>query len=119
MGRRTNLQLNHLMQKLEVDQGTVFDAALSQMQMVYQFNVRTFVRAIMQYTDIDRQSSLYRREVDVSEEDVFGQFLFSYKLNPQTVLFVGYTDSRAGVNDRDLTETGRTFFMKLGYALLY
>jgi len=119
VGRRTNLQLNHLMQKLEVDQGTVFDAGLSQMQMVYQFNVRTFVRAIVQYTDIDRDSALYRETVDPSEEDVFGQFLFSYKLNPQTVFFVGYTDSREALNERDLTQTGRTFFMKLGYALLY
>jgi hypothetical protein len=77
----------------------------------------------VQYTDIERDADLYQRDVDPSEEDLFGQFLCSYKLNPQTVLFVGYTDSRYGVNDgvnnTDLTQTGRTFFMKLGYALLY
>lgn len=119
VARHTNLSLNYLMQKLEVDQGKLFEAGLSQAEVVYQFNVRTFVRAIVQYTDITRNADLYHQPVDADEKDLFGQFLFSYKLNPQTVLFVGYTDSRAGLNDTDLTQTGRTFFLKLGYALLY
>jgi hypothetical protein len=110
------------MQKLEVDQGTVFDASLSQMQMVYQFNVRTVVRAIVQYTNVDRDPALYRRQVDPSEEDVFGQFLFSYKLNPQTVLFLGYSDNQLGGeldgNPLALTRADRTLFLKVGYALV-
>jgi hypothetical protein len=119
VARHTNLSFNYLMQKLEVDQGKLFEAGLSQAEVVYQFNVRTFVRAIVQYTDITRNADLYHQPVDADEKDLFGQFLFSYKLNPQTVLFVGYTDSRAGLNETDLTQTGRTFFLKLGYALLY
>jgi len=47
---------------------------------------------------------------------LFSQFLFSYKLNPQTVLFLGYSDTSAADQRIDLTRTDRTFFLKLGYA---
>ena len=44
------------------------------------------------------------------------QLLFSHKPNPQTVLFVGYSDNRLGLRQIDLTQTDRTFSVKLGYA---
>ena len=52
---------------------------------------------------------------------VFTQFLFSYTVNPQTVLFLGYSDNSTGLltpelDRTDLTRTDRTFFLKLGYA---
>jgi hypothetical protein len=89
------------------------------MKLIYQFNVRTFVRAIVQYQDLQRNPELYFRPVRPKQDDLFGQFLFSYKLNPQTVLFAGYTDSRLGFQNVDLAQTDRTFFLKVGYALLF
>jgi hypothetical protein len=118
-GRNLSLQLDHAYQKLDVPGGRLFDVNLTQMKLIYQLNVRTFVRAIVQYQDLERNPKLYVRTVRPEQEDVFGQFLFAYKLNPQTVLFAGYTDSRLGLQGVDLTETGRTFFLKLGYAFLY
>ncbi len=52
---------------------------------------------------------------------VFTQFLLSYKVNPQTVIFLGYSDNAQGMLRPDLTRTDltrfdRTFFLKLGYA---
>ena len=44
------------------------------------------------------------------------QVLFSYKINPQTVFFLGYSDSHWGNQDIDLTQSGRTVFAKIGYA---
>ena len=38
------------------------------------------------------------------------------KLNPQTVLFLGYSDNSANATAVDVTQTDRTFFVKLGYA---
>jgi hypothetical protein len=119
IGRSVNLQLDHILQTLDVDGGELFEVNLTQLGLIYQFNVRTFVRAIVQYQDLQRDPDLYAFEVDPQTEDFFGQFLFSYKLNPQTVLFLGYTDTRFGVQGIDLTQTDRTFFLKLGYALLY
>ena len=56
------------------------------MRVVYQFNIRTFVRAILQYTNIDRDPTLYEDEVDAQTRELGTQLLFSYKLNPQTVV---------------------------------
>ena len=44
------------------------------------------------------------------------QYLFSYKLNPQTVFLMGYSDNASASEAIDLTRPDRTFFMKIGYA---
>ena len=56
--------------------------------------------------------------VEPKTEQLFTQLLFSYKLNPQTVVFIGYSDTALGFEDLSLTRIGRTFFVKLGYAWL-
>ncbi len=75
-----------------------------------------FVRTIMQYRDIVRDPSLYTFPVNAKDEDLFTELLYSYKINPQTVAFVGYSDGRVGTETFDLTRANRTFFVKLGYA---
>ena len=52
----------------------------------------------------------------VKTRQLFPQMLFSYKLNPQTVLFVGYSSTRFGSDTLDYGETDRTLFVKVGYA---
>ncbi len=54
--------------------------------------------------------------MEPEEQSLTSQVLFSYKLNPQTVLFLGYSDSHYGDQTVDLTQTERTFFAKVGYA---
>ena len=65
-----------------------------------------------------RDPDLYRDEVDAVTERLFTQLLFSYKINPQTVLFLGYADNREGDELNDLTESDRTLFFKFGYAFV-
>ena len=116
LGRHLRTQLSHVYQRLDVRGGELFTANLTQLSGVYQLNVRTFLRAILQYTDVQRNPALYLAAVDKRTEALFSQFLFSYKLNPQTVLFLGYSDTSAADQRIDLTRTDRTFFLKLGYA---
>jgi len=78
--------------------------------------VRTFVRGIVQYRSVSRNLAKYTVPVGESDEGLFGQFLFSYKVNPQTVVFVGYSENQAGTESFDLVRSDRTFFVKLGYA---
>jgi hypothetical protein len=59
---------------------------------------------------------MYGSPVDARSRHVFAQFLFSYKLNPQTVLFLGYSDNSAAASSASLVRADRTFFMKIGYA---
>ncbi len=106
-------------EKLRVTGGQLFDAQLAQARIVYQLNVRTFVRAIIQFQDLDKNPDLYTFPVRARERDLFGQFLYSYKINPQTVLFTGYTNTRLGLFGIPLEQTDRSFFVKIGYALLY
>ena len=86
-------------------------------QRVYRhFDVRTLIRLIAQYRRIDRDPSLFPTPVPPEDSRLFLQFLVSYKLNPRTVVFFGYSDNYKGLYDLHLTQTNRTFFMKLGYA---
>ncbi len=142
IGRRVRLDLSHEQRDLEIGEGRLFLAALSQMRLAFQMNRRTFVRAIVQYQDVERDISLYPACVAdpagcglrPASQNLFTQLLFSYKVNPQTAVFVGYTDSRSGLerfvddpaapagpalrDEIDLTRTDQTFFFKIGYAFV-
>src|SRR6185436_8880071 len=125
LGRHLNTRLSHSYQRLEVANGQeLFNVNLTQLRAVYNFNVRMLVRAILQYRDLEQEPALYGFPVRDQAETLLSQLLFSYKLNPQTVLFVGYADNalgfdQEGVRQVDLTRTDRTFFVKVGYAFLW
>jgi len=118
LGRHFNVNLWHSYQRLNFRGEKIFTANLSQLRLIYNFSVRTFVRAIIQYLDVVRNPDLYLFPISHKTNTVFTQFLFSYKLNPQTVLFLGYSDNYLGWAGIDITQTNRTFFIKIGYAWL-
>ena len=58
-------------------------------------------------------------EVDSRSRRLATQLLYSYKVNPQTVLFLGYSDAAEDGDELSAFETtGRTLFAKVGYAWL-
>jgi hypothetical protein len=61
---------------------------------------------------------MYIDEIDPVFRHLFTQLLFSYKINPQTVLFLGYTDNYRGYQGTGLPQVNRKFFLKIGYALV-
>ena len=125
LGRRLRGEISHVFQRLRVDDGELFTARLTQGRLIFHFNQRTFVRLIVQDTSIDRNVRVYDdpNSVDPQSRRVFTQLLFSYKVNPQTLILVGYSDTYLGGEDAgpspmpvDLTQQQRAFFVKLGYA---
>ncbi len=50
------------------------------------------------------------------DEELYAQLLFSYKVNPRTVVFVGYSEDSRGDATYDLTPAIKSVFVKLGYA---
>lgn len=118
VGRHLYLQADHLSEKMQVDEGELYTANLAQARVVYQFTANTFARVVVQYLDLHRNPRLYHDEVNARSTHLLTQFLVSYKLNPQTVAFAGYSDNRDGSERLDLTRSDRTFFLKLGYAWL-
>lgn len=119
IGDHLNAQVDVLQQDLDVAGGRLFRARLAQMEVVYQWNVRTFVRGIFQYLDVDHTPELYLGEPPEDVEEFFAQLLFSYKINPQTVLFLGYSDTRQGFAGARLDRADRALFLKLGYAWIH
>jgi hypothetical protein len=118
VGAPLNLQLTHSYERLAVPSGWLYTANLLQFRVVWHFNRQTFVRAILQYTDVSRDPSRYVTPTSPKSTKLFSQFLFSYKLNPQTVLLAGYSDNYQGGRSVSLTQTNRTLFLKVGYAWL-
>jgi hypothetical protein len=118
LGRSLSATLSHNYQKLTVAGGRLFTANLTELRAVYYISSRMFVRGIAQYTNVDRNPDLYTFAVPANTRRLFSQFLFSYKLNPQTVALLGYADNARGDRTIDVTRTDRTFFAKIGYAWL-
>jgi len=112
------LRLRATLLQLDTKQGEdVFEAGVYDIRMTWQFNRRSFLRFTTQIQSIDRNQDLYIDEVNARERDVGRQLLYSYKINPQTVFFLGYSDNHIDDDDLDgLQETDRTLFMKIGYA---
>ena len=67
---------------------------VDRLRATYTFTSRVFVRAIGQYVQTTRDPTLYLSEVARKTRGFSGSALFAYKLNWQTVLFVGYGDNR-------------------------
>jgi len=115
-GKHLRLSLGHTFERMTVQDARLYTANILQSSVVYQFNVRTFFRAIIQYVDYDYNPSNYTFPIDPEYRRFFAQVLFSYKINARTVLFLGYSDNYFGSQEYGLTQSDRTFFVKLGYA---
>lgn len=116
---RLSGEAEHTYQALDVAGGRLFTANLTQAKVLWHLNLRTYIRAIVQYTDVDRTTALYQFPVADQTRRVFTQWLFNYKINPQTVVLLGYSDNAMGDRTTDLTRANRTLFLKVGYAWLF
>lgn len=122
LGKHLSLKIGHTMQRLNEQEtgANIFTAHLSDVRLTWQFSVRSFLRLVVQHQDIERNTALYV-DTDTAgrSRSLATQLLYSFKVNPQTVLFVGYSD--AGEDGSTLgrfTTTERTLFAKVGYAWL-
>ena len=94
----------------------LFRAQVSRVKGTYTFSARMFARGILQYVSTRNDPSLFLRPVDAKSGSLEGSALLAYKLNWQSVMFIGYGDTRE-LTDRDRFEKqDRQFFVKLSYA---
>jgi hypothetical protein len=118
IGRHLLLRYDGVLVQFDQKDGTkIFDASVHDVRLTWQFSVRSFLRLTAQFQDIERNPDSYVDDVDRRSRDIGRQLLYSYKINPQTVFFLGYSD--ALIDDDNLsglTTTDRTWFMKIGYA---
>jgi hypothetical protein len=118
LGRHLKFEIDHTYEHLNVEGGRLFTAHLPELRTIWQFDVRTFVRLILQYEHVDRDLGLYDNPADFQAEtrQLFTQFLFAWKANPQTVFFLGYSDNRDNETIQSMKLRNRTIFAKIGYA---
>jgi hypothetical protein len=106
---------------LNVDTATasgqrLFTARVSRVRATYTFTSRLFVRGIGQYVSTDRNPSLFTFETAARSAEFTGSVLLSYKVNWQSVMFIGYGDARELTDGNHLAPSDRQFFVKLSYA---
>jgi len=116
LGAHVYLSLDSTYERMDVEGERLFTARIGRLTTAYQFNAECFVRGIVQLVDYDYNGAMYKDARDPRTKKLFGQLLFSYKLNPRTVLFVGATDSRVGNEEYSPVTADRTVFAKVGYA---
>jgi len=109
--------LRHTYRTLDADNAEVFTANLTDLRLSYQFSVRSFVRLALIYSDITQNPLNNQGVVTPREKNLGTQLLYSYKLNPQTLFFAGYSDHAYSDDEiQQLTRDDRSVFLKFSYA---
>jgi hypothetical protein len=94
----------------------LFQTRLGRIRAVYNFNSRSWLRLIGQYAETESNPDLYTAAVTPKVGDFNGSVVFAYKLNWQTVLFLGYGDQRELDVREDLQPAANQAFFKISYA---
>ncbi len=115
---RLDLLFNINRDTLDVEGGRLFTAMIERIRAQYSFSNKSLVRVIAQYVHTDYEPSRYLFPVPEQDGSFLGSVLYSYKVNWQTVLFVGYGDQRLLLEDDHLARANRALFFKVSYAFI-
>jgi hypothetical protein len=97
--------------------GRLFTADVLRLRANYTFSARSWLRLIGQWVHTEREAALYTFAVNPEDEGFSGSAVFAYKLNWQTVLFLGLADNRTLHTDSERLEpSDRSVFLKVSYA---
>jgi len=116
-----NLMLNQVQSWVNVGDAAgvsrqLFIARVSRVRGTYTFTSRLFARATGQYVSTSRDAGLYLVPTPAKSGTLTGQVLLSYKLNWQSVVFIGYGDDRVLTTQDRFEKVDRQFFVKVSYA---
>ncbi len=101
--------------------GRLLTAQIPRLRAVYTFNSQAWLRLIGQWSEVKRHPGLYPdpSAVDAKSRDFGGSAVFAYKLNWQTVLFLGYSEAQTldtQNEPQELQPVARQGFFKISYA---
>lgn len=103
---------------LSATNDTVFTANLTNLRISYQFDVQSYLKFSLEYIDIKYNNNNNPLiSLNNINKDLSTQLIYSYKVNPQTVFFLGYSDnSFQNDNLTKIRRAEKTFFTKISYA---
>ncbi|MGH8049773.1 MAG: DUF5916 domain-containing protein [Arenimonas sp.] len=119
IGKGISFKLDHTYQKLSRDNGNVFTANLSDARLSWQLDPRQRLRLSLQYGSTIRDLFLYNVPANFDSEatDLSMQLLYSYKINPRTAFYAGYSEGQFSDDQfPDLFVGSRALFTKFSYA---
>lgn len=106
-------------QNFNLERGNLFKATYLYLKILYHFSNSIFLRAILQDGKVLRNKDLYL--VEVPEKDNFKllQFLFTVKLNPFSLFYLGFSTRGLEIEPYSMQTMNRTYFMKLSYSFWF
>jgi len=111
------LNVKPLPTQINAEDGRLFTAQVERVRATYTFNSKMFVRGIVQNVRTNRNQELFLNSINQHSGNVTSSLLFAYKLNWQTLLFLGIGDERdVEVDINKLQPASRQLFMKVSYA---
>ncbi|SEL03415.1 Carbohydrate family 9 binding domain-like [Colwellia chukchiensis] len=119
VNKHLEFELSHTYSDLDANNANVFTENLTELRVSYQFNINSYLKFNVVYTDID--FNLANNPSAYSEQDntLSTQLIYAYKINPQTVFYLGYSDNSYQDNRlKNLERNQRTIYSKISYAWL-
>lgn len=114
LGRHVALSVLGAFEHMTVEPGALYTATAGQVRAIVHLNGRTFVRVLVQVENVDYMAENWLFAVPDHSTALSDQLLLSYKLGPQTLAFLGWSDSWDLTEEATLVEG--TVFAKLSYA---
>lgn len=104
--------------EMDADGSNVYTAELTELRLAYQFDVYSYLKLNVVYSDVDQNiDNNPHAFVSNKNKNLSTQLIYAYKLNPQTVFYLGYSDNSYQDDYlNDLEREQRTFFTKISYA---
>ncbi len=116
-------KIRHTFKALDADGENVFMARLTDFRATYQFGIQSFIRMSVIVNNTSRNPDNYPlslpSDITARSKDVSSELLYAYKINPQTVFYLGYNEHRDSFDGfNNLEQDQRSVFMKFSYAWL-
>jgi len=94
----------------------LYTSRVQRVRANYSFTARSFVRVIGQYVSTDRDPSLFLTPQPAHDGFFGSSILLAYKINWQSVMYLGYGDDRMLDQQQHLQKFDRQVFVKVAYA---
>ncbi len=117
IGREIFLDFSGEHQRLNLSFGNLYKATYLYLKVLYHFNNSIFLRTIIQDGKIKRNVELYLNELPEKENFTSLQFLFTYKINPFTLFYLGFSTRGIEEPPYEFQTQNKTYFLKLSYSL--
>ncbi len=119
VNKHLEFDFSHTYSDLEAESANVYTENLTELRVSYQFNVNSYLKFNVVYTDIDFNLDNNAAAYSAKDNKLSTQLIYAYKLNPQTVFYLGYSDN-SYQDDRlkSLERNQRTIYSKISYAWL-